>query len=356
MTAADSNYLPAACCTLLSCAHDGCAAVNARYFLLAYDISVQEVENARSFLKNRGASVEIIKIQTQRFRGFRVDDSVTAATYSKLLLSEYFDDRWGRLLYLDADTRVMVRLETLLEAKLHGKVVGAVHDYLQYIIFGMEESRARLGMQTDAPYFNAGVLCFDWPATIASGLLKRARSFGIESAHLCISHDQDALNKAFEGVWAPLDPRWNFMTVAMPEDILRLDYPASLRPYISHFAGPLKPWMANFPQRYENHLSWYREMLRDSPWPYFVALTDAPSSATTKASSAVCLKVWLLAQRRRLRAALELFLSRQVVAARRPQNTRPRKSPSTETSDDEANPELEHLLNLMVAEASSSDT
>jgi lipopolysaccharide biosynthesis glycosyltransferase len=61
------------------------------------------------------------------------------------------------------------------------------------------------------------------------------------------------------------------MTVAVPEKVLRLDYPARFRPYISHFAGPVKPWTASFPAKYDHHRAWYRDLLRDSPWPDFVA-------------------------------------------------------------------------------------
>jgi lipopolysaccharide biosynthesis glycosyltransferase len=351
VTVADSKYLPAACCAILSCVGDGEAETRARFFLLACDVAARDAEKARSFLTSRGASTEIVVIGADRLQPFRIDGYVSAATYSRLLLPEFFDDRWDRLLYLDADTRIVVRLQTLLDASLYGQPVGAVHDYLQYMIFGIGGSRKRLALRSDAPYFNAGVVCFDWRATIRSGLLQRARSFAIESARLCSFHDQDALNKAFEGAWTPLDPRWNFMTVAVPEDVLRLDYPARLRPYIAHFAGPVKPWMANFPERYEPHRTWYRNMLRDSPWPHFAAPANSPLGETPATPAAERLKGWLFAQRGRLRAAFERLSPAEATAARRLQNAAPRKP----AEDGEANPELEHLLDLMVAEAAGPD-
>lgn len=348
VTAVDSKYLPAACCALLSCIVDGEADAQAGFFLLACDVSQGDAERAHSFLKSRGLSVEIIVIGADRFQPFRIDSYVSAATYSRLLLPEFFDDRWDRLLYLDADTRIMARLQTLLDANLHGKPVGAVHDYLRYIIYGMEDSRKRLALRSDAPYFNAGVICFDWRATIASGLLHRAQAFATESAHLCNSHDQDALNKAFEGAWAPLDPRWNFMTVAVPDDVFRLYYPAKFRPYISHFAGPVKPWTASFPERFEQHRAWYRDLLGGSPWPDFVAPL-VPSGADR-------LKGWILAQRGRLQAAFQRLSRPEAKAAQQLQNAGAWKSPPTEASlDGEANPELEHLLDQMIAEAAGSD-
>jgi lipopolysaccharide biosynthesis glycosyltransferase len=356
VTAADSTYLPAACCALLSCVGDGEAKGQAKFFLLACDVSARDAEKARSFLESRGTPAEIVVIGTDRFQPFRIDSYVSAATYSRLLLPEFFDDRWDRLLYLDADTRIMVALQPLLEASLQGRPVGAVHDYLQYMIFGIEDSRTRLTMRSDAPYFNAGIVCFDWRATISSGLLQRARTFAMECAHLCIFHDQDALNKAFEGVWAPLDPRWNFMTVAVPEDVLRLNYPARLRPYISHFAGPVKPWMANFPERYESHRAWYRDMLRDSPWPHFAAPANVLPGETPATWGADRLKGWLLAQLRRSQGAFKRPSPGEPTAANWPRNAAVRKSSPSEASEDgEANPELEQVFDLMIAEAAGSN-
>lgn len=343
VTVADLTYLPAACCTLSSCIGDGGVEGQAKLFLLACGVSNDEAETARKFLNSRGASVEIVVIGADRLQAFRIDSYVSAATYAKLLLSDFFDDRWERLLYIDADTRVMVPLRTLLNTSLNGRPIGAVHDYLQYMAYGIEDARTRLGLRSDAPYFNAGIISFDWRATLASRMLQRAQSFAIENAQLCASHDQDALNKAFEGMWMPLDPRWNFMIVAVPREVLRLEYPARLRPYILHFAGPVKPWMTNFPEEYEAHRAWYRDLVRNSPWPHFATCSGPALGRISAASRTDRLKTWLLVQRRRFQRRL----AEPTVMPR----------PVTEQSSTavlkvcNVNPELERLLDQMVAEA-----
>jgi lipopolysaccharide biosynthesis glycosyltransferase len=250
----------------------------------------------------------------------------------------------------------MVPLQPLLEADLRGRPVGAIHDYLQYLIYGIESSRKRLSLRSDAPYFNAGLVCFDWRAAIASGLPEKAKAFAIENPHLCKSHDQDALNKAFEGAWTPLDPRWNFMTVAIPEQVLRLDYPARFRPYIAHFAGPVKPWTAGFPARYEDHRAWYRDMLRDSPWPDFVAPVNAQLPELPAPSRANHLTRWISMQRGKLRAAFKRLSAPEATTSSVHRNAPQRKSHPTEMSTDgQANPELERLFEEMVSEAARTD-
>ena len=161
------------------------------------------------------------------------DAKYPPAAYSRLLLDDFFDDQWERILYVEADMRVMARY------------------YVQYMPYGVRRQPRPHSLRPDSSYFNAGLICFDWRVTTSSGLLRQAKEFAIENPHLCKAHDQDALNKVFEGAWAPLDPRWNFMTKAIPEKALRLDYPARFHPYISHFAGPTKPRMASFSARYE---------------------------------------------------------------------------------------------------------
>jgi lipopolysaccharide biosynthesis glycosyltransferase len=233
----------------------------------------------------------------------------------------------------------MSPLKPLIDCDLHARPMGAVHDYLRYVIYGMNETRSRLKLGPDAPYFNAGLICFDWGATIASGLLQRAQAFATKSAHLCKSHDQDALNKAFEGEWLPLDPRWNLMAVAVPDHILRLDYPARLQPYISHFAGAVKPWMNNSPKRFVAHGAWYEELLRDSPWPDFVTVADNASTFGPQTASL----------RKRISGKLG---SLRVVFPRLHRRKRATLNVSgLSLANDDGPPKLECLLEAMIAQA-----
>lgn len=355
VTASDANYLPAACCALLSCINDGAA--KARLFILACDISPDDAEQARAFLRTRGASVDIITIPRDAFRQFRIDGYVSASTYSRLLLPDFFDDQWDRLLYVDADMRVLAPMQTLFDTDLGGRPVAAVHDYMQYLIYGAQGSRARLGLQHDSAYFNAGIMCFDWRATIASGLLQQARDFALQHSDLCKAHDQDALNKAFEGAWLPLDPRWNFMVVALPEKVLRLDYPSRYRPYVAHFAGPTKPWTARFPAKYREHRAWYWDLLRDSPWPNFASPPDDLSDTADAPSFAGHLAEWASTQHGKFRAAYRRLSNSEIVITSSLRVTAKRGAAASKApGHKQSNPELELLFDEMVDEAGRAGT
>ena len=248
VTVSDEHYLPAACCTLLSCARAG--GVRSNLFLVANNVSRISIKAACGFLRQHNVRVDIVDHRSEQV-GYRVDGYITIASYTRLYLDEYFDEQWDRLLYLDADTRVLAPLQPLLHADLSRRALGAVDNNNVMDI-------------TQAPYFNAGVMLFDWPATLENGLLGRARRFARERSHLCEWHDQDALNAVGAGCWISLDQRWNFTS-------FRARKLPQYRPCIMHYTGVRKPWGT---KRYPRHLAdaiWYRLTLRNSPWPDFAA-------------------------------------------------------------------------------------
>jgi lipopolysaccharide biosynthesis glycosyltransferase len=245
---ADGNYLPAACCALLSCGVAG--GLKSNLFLIADRIAEGDLKAARNFLEARNVTITIIprrELEASYSLASPTKSPQKLSTYTRLHLDEYFDDRWDRLLYLDADVRVMTRLQPLLELDLEGHPLGAVRQ---------EKGSER------TPYFNAGVLLFDWASVLADGHLEKARRFARENGHLCVWWDQDALNRTLEGQWLPIDPRWNFINAMLRQ------FPYS-HPFIKHPTTRRKPWKTDrWPHMFSDAI-WYWRTLRHSPWPNF---------------------------------------------------------------------------------------
>jgi lipopolysaccharide biosynthesis glycosyltransferase len=250
----DETYLPAACCAIISCRRAG--RVTEPIFLVVSDASCNSVEAARRFLKERRSDAEIIRFHPD-LSGYHVDGWVSSQAYVRLHLDEVLDPTWQRVLYLDADTRVMAPLRPLLQADLDGYVLGAVDQCKDD-----REDPERLSMAADFRYFNSGVLLFDWPAILSSGLLAQCRRFAIEKQHLCKLYDQDALNKVFEGLWKPLHVYWNY------GHIVANSAPRE-RVFIKHYSYDQKPWGPKKRPFWVGDGFWYWRMLRRSPWPDF---------------------------------------------------------------------------------------
>jgi lipopolysaccharide biosynthesis glycosyltransferase len=150
----DENYLPAACCSVISCRRAGRA--TDPVFLAVVDVSDDSVRAAWRFLRDRRAEAQIIQFHPSA-SAYRTDRWISSAAYARLHLDEMLGSEWDRVLYLDADTRVLVPLAPLLQADLDGRVLGAAYQYLRLSDQVQREKPdlERLSMAADSRIFNS---------------------------------------------------------------------------------------------------------------------------------------------------------------------------------------------------------
>ncbi|MCX7305382.1 MAG: hypothetical protein NTV73_13775 [Hyphomicrobiales bacterium] len=153
------------------------------------------------------------------------------ATYIRLFIDQIPEiNPYDRVLYVDSDVSVVADPWSLLSVGLTSAPIMAAYDWRHLADVSF---RSRLSLPPGSPYFNAGVLLLDLGAVRAAGQLEVARAFASKHRDLCVDHDQDALNVAFQGKWQVLDWRWN--AVSLNGDLMKK------RPFIRHFTGK-KPW------------------------------------------------------------------------------------------------------------------
>lgn len=198
---------------------------------------------------------------------------IKSSAYYRWLLPDLLASDYSCLFYLDTDTYLarpgIQKLfdETVfpvpLSAAIDFQMLGAVEDG------GVErftQKVADLGGGSGS-YYNSGVwLCH--PEEFAKiGGWERFR----EAAITCqrnFQHyrdtDQDAMNLAFAKQILPLNPLYNWRSMAWRHDreVQRYD------PYILHFAGPTKPWRKNDNPFTSKLLDEYVDGLREF-WPDF---------------------------------------------------------------------------------------
>jgi lipopolysaccharide biosynthesis glycosyltransferase len=261
-TVADQRFLPAACCQLASTASHLESDRSAKLFLVLCDVTDEDVFKARRFFATRGMSVEIVVPDFTDKMLTPLKTRWPRAAYLRLYFDWIFDRRWKRVVYLDADTRVCAPLAPLLTADLRGQPIGAVHDFIYYVTGNIHRRRRDLFLADNAPYFQSGVMVFDWHKMLTCEGLAATRRFLREHPEACYeAPDQDALNATFENRWTPLDPRWN-----MHEFYLM--FGGGLQANIMHFTSN-KPWSRTRPRAWREAAAWYRRELADS-WPEFV--------------------------------------------------------------------------------------
>lgn len=262
-TATDSGYLPAACCQLKSVADNLPENCDVKLFLVCCDVSDADIVAAREFFVSKNVPAEIIIPELVVDKIKPINSRWPRAAYLRLYFDMIFGPEYQRLVYFDADTRVLASVQPLIDADLEGFPAAAVHDFVYYLTGNIRRRRRDLFLKEDAPYLQSGVMVFDWPKLLADGALERARQFLEEYPERCLeAPDQDALNHALEDKWKPLDPRWNLHETY-------LNFGGKLKPCLEHYTST-KPWSKRRPPRWADAADWYREELQDTIWASFI--------------------------------------------------------------------------------------
>ncbi len=89
--------------------------------------------------------------------------------------------------------------------------------------------------------------------------------------------EQDALNAALKGNFAPLSPRFNFMG-----DFFLLDLERRLEPIVLHFVNAPKPWELGLWRGEARFAENYRAWFAASPWPDLAKSPATPQWRRTR--------------------------------------------------------------------------
>src|SRR6476660_5841274 len=167
------------------------------------------------------------------------------AVFRRLFLDDILPAHFERIITVDSDM-LIVRpgLKRLERFDLGGRPLAAAYDMIFLMDFKgdalsrrFQNSRRSLGLAVDTPYFNAGLMAIDRAAWQAEKLTERVTKALRDEPELYPFMEQDALNAALRGNFAPLSPRFNFMG-----DFFLLDLERRLAPIVLHFVNAPKPW------------------------------------------------------------------------------------------------------------------
>ena len=173
------------------------------------------------------------------------------ATYMDVFAARAMAGVYRRILVLDADVVIDGGDPArLMSADMRGRAIAAVRDNRQWRNPGKLAPEFRTMGWKAAPYFNAGVVMADPAAWVAQDLPARSAAFARD--HLArLGRDQALLNGVLRGDWAEMSPLWNWQFTWASSHLLGM-----ADPFVVHFIGPLKPWLAEaagtVPTRYRS--------------------------------------------------------------------------------------------------------
>ena len=180
--------------------------------------------------------------------------------YHSLLIPRLLPIDVEKVLYLDADLLILKNIESLWETRVDDCLLCAVQDMVIPVVsapMGLHCYK-EIGLSPLAPYFNSGVLLINLRGWRSENIADKVVGY-LKKYHRRVAlFDQDGYNAILSPNWKPLDLRWNVIASVSgrsffnPKYISREEYDNAINdPWIIHYAGYLKPWLANLGNRYD---------------------------------------------------------------------------------------------------------
>ena len=199
---------------------------------------------------------------------------ISLSSYARLFVGEMLPTDLDKVLYLDCDVVVNDSIEDLWETDLCGNILGAVQDTIP------SKTKASVGLLSQQPYFNAGVLLIDLNRWRDHAIGHKCLAF-IESHEGCVTHhDQGVLNGVLVGQWKRLSLKYNVMSIhyMMTQSKIK-DYYKDAADFYDAYEIEVaikKPTILHFTPSFTTH-PWekhcchplrdcYKQDLDDTPW------------------------------------------------------------------------------------------
>lgn len=262
VTCATPSWLAPAAVTLLSCTLFKLDQ-NTELIIVLPEPTAKHFDELNIFNAKHNTNIKMLSTETTEFQKIETKQFSIAALL-RLKLDKVLQSDYDRVLYLDSDVLAGSSCMELITANLAEHPLGAVEDIgsLPWISKKGSGIKNRIGMELELPYFNSGVLLFDWQQILEREFLAKCRTV-LEKRVDWPFVDQDVLNLCFAKNWQQLHPKWN-----IEKKIFGYGF---LKPGIRHFTGGQKPW--NSPHRIGNkkYHKFYVDSLKDTPWSTFIS-------------------------------------------------------------------------------------
>jgi lipopolysaccharide biosynthesis glycosyltransferase len=215
-------------------------------FIFTVGVDGEQIERPQRLVGPQG--IQIVPIDTRAFRAFdlkRLSLTLTPlATFGRFFMEELLTRSCRRIVYLDGDVLCVRDPVGIVDAIVPEGRFAAAEDTIFYrqrwgsgsVAHGVRDYFARLGLEPQYGYFNAGV--FAVSRATWKGIAREAYTFFLENTASCKHFDQSALNAVVRDRRLRLSARWNFQTQLKIWGADRF-----VTPHICHFNRYPKPWM-----------------------------------------------------------------------------------------------------------------
>lgn len=243
-------------------------------FVLTLGLSEDNQGKLRKIADQFGRELICLNLDDLRDRiGYEVDTGgFDISIMLRLFMGDMLPQQIDRVLYLDCDTVVLQSLKHLWKEDLRGNIIGAVMEPTIY-----PEVKSSIDLGADDPYYNSGVLLVDLKKWREQDIQKKLLEFWKSKDGKLFASDQDVLNGTLKGKIHTLMPRYNFFTnyryfsyreLVRQGKTYKAVTPRELQiaknhPFIIHYMGDERPWIAGNRNHYRKA---YEQYLEKTPW------------------------------------------------------------------------------------------
>ncbi len=243
-------------------------------FVLTLGLSKENQEKLYEIAEKFARKLTLLNLDDLQTRmGFEVDTGgFDISIMLRLFMGDMLPEQIDRVLYLDCDTVVLQSLKHLWKEDLQGKIIGAVMEPTIY-----EKVKQSIDLKKEDPYYNSGVLLVDLKKWREEDIQKQLLEFLKNKGGKLFASDQDVLNGTLKGRIHTLMPRYNFFTnyrYFSYSELVRLGKTykavtmrefqiAKTHPFILHYMGDERPWIAGNLNHYRRA---YEQYLNKTPW------------------------------------------------------------------------------------------
>jgi lipopolysaccharide biosynthesis glycosyltransferase len=200
-------------------------------------------EKAEATLKSDRLEITWLRPDPEKLKV--VPQNVVIAYYYRLLMAEILPQEISKVIYLDADMVVLGDLQELWDMDMEDSFVLAATNGNSLSTAPGLSNYEQLGLDSNAAYFNAGLLVANLDKWREANLTTKFFDFFVKNQATVKEHDQDILNATLAGKWKRISSQWNQLPqfYLFPDGVK--DFESLERvinhPYIIHYGGA-KPW------------------------------------------------------------------------------------------------------------------
>jgi lipopolysaccharide biosynthesis glycosyltransferase len=249
--AIDAGYIPHFTASLTSLLQHN-SEIFENYFLVIEDCELEELKIAKNYFHEK-YNIDLVILNAKNLN-FNASDlcsmlPISPATYYRLFLAELLPSKIHKVLYLDADTIILGKLDEIFQHDFNDNYFLAVPES-KFVVNSAPKSLVTRNLIGNE-YFNTGVIFIDilkWRSeSVTTKLINTARLHKEDIRY----YDQDILNILFRDKIGQLESQYN---------VFRASKKLIPKPKIIHYAGPVKPWHLFNSHPYRSEYRFFRSL------------------------------------------------------------------------------------------------